>query len=58
LYFAVANARRTNTNALVRALDYGVNTLQVQIPAALRNIMRMANFITELWPAATDITYF
>jgi len=56
--FAVADAGRTDANALARAFDHGVNRLQVQIPTTLCHIVGMTDAMPELWPATTDFTNF
>ncbi len=58
LYFAVADARRAYLDALSSALDHGMNTLQVQIPPSLGDIVGVADATPELRPAATDFTNF
>ena len=58
LDFTVADAGCAGTNALVGAFDDGVNGLQVQVPAALGDVVRVADFVTELRSATADITYF
>jgi hypothetical protein len=58
LDFAVANARRAYFNALSSALDNGMNTLQVQIPPSLGDIVGVADATPELRPTATDFTNF
>jgi hypothetical protein len=58
LNFAVADTRGANPNPLVRALYHRVNTLQVQIPAPLRHVVRVTDFIAELRTAAAHITNF
>ena len=56
--FAVANAGRARPNTLVSTLNNGANRLQIQVPAALGHVVRVADFITELRSATADITYF
>jgi hypothetical protein len=58
LDFAVANAGCADANALASAFDNGVDALQIQIPATLRNVVGVAYFMAELGSAAADITNF
>ena len=58
MYFAVADARRAYLDAFTGALDHGMNTLQVQIPPSLGDIVGVADATPELRPAATDFTNF
>ncbi len=55
---AVANAGSADTDALARTFHHSMNTLQIQIPAALGNVVRVADFMAELGSAAADITNF
>src|SRR5271170_3072807 len=53
LNFAAANTGRADTHALGRSLDNRFHGLQIQIPAALGDVMGVADSISELWtPAA------
>lgn len=54
----VADARSADTHALAGAFDKSVNRLQVQIPAALADIVGMADAMPELRPATADLTNF
>jgi hypothetical protein len=58
LNFAVADAGSANTDTLAGALDERMHALQVQIPAPLRHVMGVADFMPELWSTATDFTNF
>ena len=58
LHFAVTDARRAYLNPLAGTLYLGMNTLQVQIPPSLGNVMGVADATPELRPAATDFTNF
>ena len=58
LYFAVANAGRAGADTLVGTLNDGADALQVQVPTALSDIVRVADLVTELRPTTADITYF
>jgi hypothetical protein len=55
LNLAVANAGCADANALVSAMDNGSDRLQVQIPAALGDIVGVADLIAELGTPATHI---
>src|SRR6266852_433898 len=52
---AVANAGRADANPLGGALDDGPHRLQVQIPAALGDIVGVTDLVAELGTAATHI---
>jgi len=56
LDFAATNAGGTDANALVGAFHYRAYRLQVQIPAPIRNIVRVADFVAELGTPATHFT--
>ncbi len=58
LDFTVADAGCAGPNALVGAFDDGMDGLQIQVPAALGYVVRVADFVTELRSATADITYF
>jgi len=58
LNFAVLNAIRAHFNALRSARDHRVHLLQVDIPPALRHIVRVADPVSELGAAPTKITHF
>src|SRR5579872_297041 len=58
LNFSALNARRTDANALGRALDHRVYGLQIQIPAPLGDIVGVADTVSEPWAALTDFTHF
>jgi hypothetical protein len=47
-----ANARRANANPAARAVDQRSNRLQIQIPPAIRNVVSVADPVSELRPAA------
>jgi hypothetical protein len=57
LNFTVLQAACTNANALRRAPDHRVHFLQVNVPAALGYIMRVADPVSELGPAPAEITH-
>jgi hypothetical protein len=54
LYFAVADAACANANTARGALYQRTDGLQINIPAALRQIMSVADAVTELRAAATN----
>ena len=53
LNLAATDAGRANTKPLGRTFDNGANRLQVQIPAALGDIVGVADLIAELRTPAT-----
>ena len=56
LNLAGFDAGCADAQALAGAVDHRADTLQVQIPAALRDIMGVADPMTELGPTAADFT--
>lgn len=54
LNFAGTNTRGTNAEAAAGAIHQRANRLQIHIPAALRNIMGVADPITELRALSTN----
>ena len=58
LNFAASDAGGTNADALGCALHDGAHGLEIEIPAAFGNIMRMADSVAELGSAAANFTYF
>jgi hypothetical protein len=56
LHFTVANARRADTDTLAGAFNDGVDALQVQIPTAVRLVIRVAYSMAKLRPAAAQFT--
>jgi len=54
LNFAVANTRSTDANAAAGAIHQRANRLQIHIPAALRNVMGVADSIAELRTLSTN----
>ena len=50
------NARGAHTDPLVRSIDHRMYFLQIQVPAALGHIMRVAHLVAELRTTLTDIT--
>ena len=58
MYFAVADAGCADAHALACALDDGVDSLQIQVPTPLRDVVGVADAMTELRPTATDFTDF
>jgi hypothetical protein len=57
-YFVGSDAGSANAQTAARAINQGMNSLQVQVPAALGNIVSVADPATELRAAATDFAYF
>ena len=55
-YFAAAQAGGAHPYPLVGAFDLGVNLAEVHVPAAPRDIVRVADSVSELRPLAADIT--
>jgi hypothetical protein len=55
LNFAVTNTRRTDADTAAGAIDQCTNRLQIHIPAALRNVMGVADPIAELRALSTNI---
>ena len=51
LNFAVPNARRADLEPFASALDEGAHRLQVDIPAALGDVMSVADTVAKLRPA-------
>lgn len=51
-----SNTRRTYADAAAGAIYDRAHGLQVQVPAALGNVMRVADTVSELRPAATHFT--
>ena len=51
----VPDARRAHLQPLASAVDQGANGLQIDIPAALGDVVSVADTITELGPAAAYI---
>jgi hypothetical protein len=58
LDFAAADAGGANANALGVAVDKRTHGLQINIPAALGHVVRVADAVSELGAAATHFTYF
>jgi hypothetical protein len=58
LNFAVSDASRANSDAFGSAVDNGPYGLQIDIPAALGHVVRVADPIAELGPTPAHITYF
>ena len=56
--FAVADTRRADADALAGTLDQRMNRLQVQIPAAVADIVGVTDAVSELGPTAADFTNF
>lgn len=56
LNFTALDAGGANPDAFVAAIHDCANFLQVQIPAALRHVMSVADAVSELWAPATHST--
>jgi hypothetical protein len=54
LDFAVTDAGRANTNATAGSVDEGANTLKIQVPTTLGDIVRVADPATELGTAPAN----
>lgn len=54
LNFTVANARRADLEPFAGALDEGAHRLQVDIPAALGDVMSVADAVAKLRPATAN----
>jgi hypothetical protein len=54
LDLAIADAGRANTHATSGAVDEGANTLQIQVPTTLGDIVRVADPATELGTAPAN----
>lgn len=54
LHFIGADAGSAHTYATAGAVNQGANTLQIQIPAPLRDVVGMADTVTENGAAATQ----
>ena len=55
--FAAADAGSAGTQTLARAIHNRPNTLQIYIPAAIRHIMGVADFVPKLGFLAANFTY-
>jgi hypothetical protein len=53
LDFTVPNARRADPHPFAGAFDQGADRLEIDIPAALGDVMSVADAVTELRPATT-----
>jgi hypothetical protein len=53
--FAAAQAGGADADAFGRSLDFGVNWAQVDVPAALGDVVGVADVVTELRPFAADL---
>jgi hypothetical protein len=57
LNLTAPDARRADPNAPARAVDHRVNALQIHVPAPLGHIMGVADPITELRTAPTNLAH-
>ena len=55
--FAAAQAGSANANPLGGGAHAGMNCAQVNVPAALSHIVRVADTVSELRPFAAKFTY-
>ena len=53
LNFAVPDARRADPDPLAGALDKGAHRLKIDIPAALGDVVSVADAVAKLRPATT-----
>jgi hypothetical protein len=53
--FAAAQAGSTDADALARALHFGVNRTQIDVPAPLGHVVGVADVISKLRPFAADL---
>jgi hypothetical protein len=53
---ATTNARGANSGPLMGSVDDQPDALKIRVPAALGDIICMANIITECWGLATNLT--
>ena len=58
LNFAVLDAGRADVKVPVALAGNGPDALQVEVPAALRHIMGVADAVTELGSTSAYVTYF
>jgi hypothetical protein len=58
LDFAALDASGADANALGCAFDYRMYGLQIQIPAPFRQVVGVADTVSEPWAALTDFTHF
>lgn len=58
LDFAATDAGSTNAQTLARTIYEGVNGLEIQIPAALGNVVGVTDTMPELRTTAADFTNF
>ncbi len=56
-YFAAAEAGGADSHVLGGGSYFGVNRAQIDVPAALADIVGVADGVAELRPLAADITY-
>ena len=56
LDFVVADARRADPHPLARAVYQRAHGLKVDVPATLRNVVSVADAVSEGRAATTDIT--
>jgi hypothetical protein len=56
LHLAGTDTGRADSDFLAAAVDQGANGLEVEVPAPLGDIMRVADPVAELRPAAANFT--
>lgn len=55
-HFAGLNAPGADANALARRVHLGLDRLQIDVPAATGNVVRVRDIVTELRLLAADFT--
>jgi hypothetical protein len=58
LHPTALDAVRADSHTLRRAFHKGANGLQIDVPAAFRYVVGVADAVTELRAATTDFTFF
>lgn len=56
-YFAASQAGRAHADVLGRRSYFGVNGAEIDVPAALADVVGVADGVTELRTLAADIAY-
>ena len=57
LDFPASQARRAHADPLRRALHFGVDRAQIDVPAPFGHVMSVADVISKLRPLAADFAY-
>src|ERR1700690_1239376 len=55
-HFAAAQAASANADTLGRALHFGMNRAEIDVPAPLGDVVGVADVVAELRPLAANIT--